>query len=789
MRARLRRGLGQRRAKPLPRHFKQSEGADAADLDARPVVLQRLFQPPLDRALVAVLLHIDEIDDDQPGQIAQAQLAPDLVGGFEIGAQRGLFDIALARRAAGIDVDRDQRLGLVDDDVAARAQLRDRRVDRVDLALDLEAVKQPDLRIAIRLYALCMARHQRPHECLGSAVALLAFDLHLVDVARIKIADRALDQIALFVDQGRRGRFERQVADLVPQPQQVFVVALDLGLGPLGTGGADDDAHPLGDLELFEDFLQPPAIAEARDLARDAAAATGIRHQHAVAPSEREIGRQRRALVAALFLGDLHQHDLAALDDLLDLVVADGVAPPPLRVGLLDLFDLIAAECLDGAPHGLRRIAVHRRVGDLGRDDGFLGGAQRNRPRFRTLAADTIGMRLIPQNRGLVAVVRGGFVLGWPSGRRLPVLLPGGERRFRLLVVFRSLRVLGGGLGWWERRAPIGRRRRVGHRRMEILSRFRCRRGFALVALGMFAVVGLRVFAVGRALWGSLFLRRRVLLPRASLRHRHRFGQCRRKRHAGIVAAIRRAAAGRLCRLAVATRPVADRDAVIVRMDFAEGEEAVPVAAIIDKGGLQRRFDPRYLRKVDVAFYLLLGGRLEIELFESVAAEHHHPSLLGVGSVDEHALCHLNETPGRAAAAASRAAAGAVLWDGKPVAFDIGASRNSVIGAAANSPAGGSYDQFARRCDPARRQETCRHGRVVPQHRRAARPVGGFRGCNLPAKTRGHNDFVPSLGAWPEKGGSPPISWPSAPPLPRHWRGYLDRVQPNRPWNGQSVGA
>jgi hypothetical protein len=101
---------------------------------------------------------------------------------------------------------------------------------------------------------------------------------------------------------------------------------------------------------------------------------------------------------------------------------------------------------------------------------------------------------------------------------------------------------------------------------------------------------------------------------------------------------------------------------------------------------------------------LFFGGRLEIELFEPVAAEHHDPSLLGVGSVDEHALCHLNGTPGRAAAAASRAAAGAVLWDGKPVAFDIGASRNSVIGAAANSPAGGSYDQFARHCDPARRQ-------------------------------------------------------------------------------------
>src|SRR5690348_6081660 len=286
MRTGLGRGLSQRRAEPLPRHFEQSEGADATDLDAGAVVLQRLFQPPLDGNLVAVLLHIDEIDDDEPGQIAQAQLAPDLVGSFEIGAQRGLFDVALASRAPGIDDDRDQRLGLVDDDVAARAQLRDRRVDGIDLALDLEAVKQPDLRVAIGLHPLRMARHQRAHERLGGLVALLAFDLHLVDVAGIEVADRALDQIAFFVDQRRRGRFERQVADLVPQPQEVLVVALDLRLRALGTGGADDDAHSLRDFELFEDFLQPTAIAEARDLARDTAAPTRIRHQHTVTPGE-----------------------------------------------------------------------------------------------------------------------------------------------------------------------------------------------------------------------------------------------------------------------------------------------------------------------------------------------------------------------------------------------------------------------------------------------------------------------------------------------------------------------
>jgi hypothetical protein len=34
---------------------------------------------------------------------------------------------------------------------------------------------------------------------------------------------------------------------------------------------------------------------------------------------------------------------------------------------------------------------------------------------------------------------------------------------------------------------------------------------------------------------------------------------------------------------------------------------------------------------------------------------------------------------------------------------------------------------IARRCDPARRQETCQQGGVMPQHLRAARPVGGIR--------------------------------------------------------------
>ena len=120
---------------------------DAADLDARAVVAQRVLHAPLDRAVVALLVHVDEVDDDQPGEVAQPKLPRDFLGRLAVGLERGVLDVVLARRAAGVDVDRDQRLGLVDHDVAAGAQLHGRREHRVELALDAVA-REDRLRVS-----------------------------------------------------------------------------------------------------------------------------------------------------------------------------------------------------------------------------------------------------------------------------------------------------------------------------------------------------------------------------------------------------------------------------------------------------------------------------------------------------------------------------------------------------------------------------------------------------------------------------------------------------------------
>jgi hypothetical protein len=87
--------------------------------------------------------------------------------------------------------------------------------------------------------------------------------------------------------------------------------------------------------------------------------------------------------------------------------------------------------------------------------------------------------------------------------------------------------------------------------------------------------------------------------------------------------------------------PVGDRDLVVVGMDFAEGEEAVAVAAIFNESGLERGFDPCDLGEVDIPAQLLALRGLEIKLFDAIAADHDDPGLFRVGGIDQHLVGHV----------------------------------------------------------------------------------------------------------------------------------------------------
>jgi hypothetical protein len=91
---------------------------------------------------------------------------------------------------------------------------------------------------------------------------------------------------------------------------------------------------------------------------------------------------------------------------------------------------------------------------------------------------------------------------------------------------------------------------------------------------------------------------------------------------------------------------VGDRDLVVVGVDFAEGQEAVAVAAIFDEGRLQRRLYPRDLGEIDIAAQLFALGGLEIKFFDAIAADHNDPGLFRVGGIDQHLVGHFGALDG-----------------------------------------------------------------------------------------------------------------------------------------------
>src|SRR3546814_13995991 len=100
-----------------------------------------------------------------------------------------------------------------------------------DLELILDAVTLIERDgVGILLHAPRVAGHQQLHELLRGLVALVALDQHFLNVFMINVADRALHQVAVRMDQRRRARFERLLANLVPQAGKVLEVALDLAL-------------------------------------------------------------------------------------------------------------------------------------------------------------------------------------------------------------------------------------------------------------------------------------------------------------------------------------------------------------------------------------------------------------------------------------------------------------------------------------------------------------------------------------------------------------------------------
>src|SRR6185295_17983196 len=272
----------------------QAELGDVEHLGLGPVLLDLGLQAGEDLLAVRRLHHVDQVDDDDAAEVAQADLAHDLLHRLQVGLQHRLLEVVLADEAAGVDVDRHQRLGGVDDDVAAGLEPHLGLQGRLDLLFDAELLEErrplaeePDLADQARLHLV--------EELDDALVGLLAVHPEDGEVLAQQIAHHAQSEVEVLVHQRGRRHAAGAEADLLPQPREVDEVALEL-LAPLALAGRAHDQAAALHRQLVENAEQALALGLVVDAAGDAEVAHR-RQQHQVAPGQGDVGADARPLV------------------------------------------------------------------------------------------------------------------------------------------------------------------------------------------------------------------------------------------------------------------------------------------------------------------------------------------------------------------------------------------------------------------------------------------------------------------------------------------------------------
>ena len=233
----------------LAAQFQKSETRKFAHLHAGAVFFERVAQDVFHIALVFGVFHIDEVDDDQTAQVAQAHLSGDFFGGFHIGFERGVFDVRAACGTGGVDIDGDEGFGVVDDDRAAGRQADAARKRTFDLVFDLETGKQRRV-VFVEFQTACVARHNVAHKLGNLVVNFLVVHQNFADVGTEVVADGSDEQRAFHKEQVGvvmrfAGFFNRlpELFEVVQVPFQLFRAAAD-------ACGTRDDTHPVRNVEL-----------------------------------------------------------------------------------------------------------------------------------------------------------------------------------------------------------------------------------------------------------------------------------------------------------------------------------------------------------------------------------------------------------------------------------------------------------------------------------------------------------------------------------------------------------
>ena len=279
--------LNEALAHALAGHLHQAQRGDLRDLVARTVASQALDQATQHEVPVGFQHHINEVDDDDAADVAQAQLADDLFGRLEIIASNRLLQRAAGTdELTGVDIDDGHRLGAVNDEGASRGQ-PDLPIHTLRQLL-VNAVRVEDiLRAHPLLDAVGQLGAELIHVLLDGRVSVATLNDELREVLIEDVAHDTHGQLG-FAAQQRRGalRVGALLLDVLPLTGQTSDVVADLFLRRTFGGGAHDDTRTRGH-DGLEDLLQASALL-IRELAGNTHhRATG--NQNQVAASQRNL--------------------------------------------------------------------------------------------------------------------------------------------------------------------------------------------------------------------------------------------------------------------------------------------------------------------------------------------------------------------------------------------------------------------------------------------------------------------------------------------------------------------
>src|SRR5665213_2293670 len=297
-------------AMALARHFHEAELRNRQDVRLGLVAAQTVLHALIDLLLVAPSFHVNEVEHDETAHVAQAKLPRNFFGGFEVHFQDGRFLVAAALVPSGVHVNRHECLSLVNDDVAAAFQMHLAREGVFQLLADVESVEHR-LRIGVKhdFFRGALGLDFEDHFA-DAVVGFLVVHDDAIHIFGEKIAHGAFDQIRLLKNARRhRLRFDFFL-DAMPFFEQQCEVAHEIRLALVFAGGAHDDTHAFGDVQLAQNLLEAFAFFLTFNLTRDSRL-IGIRQQNQIAPGQNEIRRDARTFGADRAFGDLHD-DFAA---------------------------------------------------------------------------------------------------------------------------------------------------------------------------------------------------------------------------------------------------------------------------------------------------------------------------------------------------------------------------------------------------------------------------------------------------------------------------------------------